>query len=398
VTSIDTRQLAAWEQMLARRYSGAFTPSGQHSPLPRVQTFTLWNEPNQHGYLAPQWSDGVAVSADWYRQLVHLAYPAIKAASPRATVLIGNTSAAGADLEAPAGGVPPLAFIRRLACVDNQLQPIHDAGCASFHMIPGDGYAQHPYERASAPWVSSATGHPDWAQMGDLRRLQALLDRLVELHRLAPGAQNLWLTEQGYESSAQLSGMPWTEAQQTRLNAASEYLAWRNPQAVSFSQFLLRDTRTAETLALRQRTGDPGALLPGTWTTGLIRQDGVPKPALWMFRSPIVARIVSAGARTRSGPASLSGGVPQTPVPAPLDLEVWGRARPARSPTLVQVQVADDATGTFRTARATTTDANGIFDVPIVASSVAPVRVRFQWLAADGSWQSSPSTEPVAIP
>jgi hypothetical protein len=287
--NIDVRQAAAWEQMLARRYGGAFTPAGEHTSLPRVETFTLWNEPNERSFLEPQWRDGIPVSADWYRELVSVAYPAIKAASPSATVLIGNTSNSGVDAEVGRAGVAPLAFIRRLACVNAQLQPVHDGASAHFQTVPADGYAHHPYERNAPPWVPSGPQQTDWSQMGDVPRLQALLDELVAKHRLAPGAQNLWLTEQGYGSNAELTDMRWTEAQQAQLNAASEYLAWHDGQVASFSQFLLADTLTNETLALRAKTGNPHALVAGTWTTGLLRESFAPKPALWMFRSPVLA-------------------------------------------------------------------------------------------------------------
>lgn len=385
-TDIDVRQLVDWETMLARRYSGTYTPPGASSPLPRVDAFTLWNEPNGSGFLEPQWSGGAPVSADWYRQLADFAYPAIKAASPSATVLIGNTSDAGGDAESGRGGVPPLTWIRRLACVDEQLQPITTGPCAHFQTIPADGYAHHPYERSAPPWVPSGTSQAGWAQMGDLGTLQSLLDQLVATHRLAPGAASLWLTEQGYESSGQLRDRPWNEQQQAQMNADSEFLAWSDPQLASFSQFLLRDTLSTQTLALRQRTADPRAELRGTWTTGLERQDGAAKPALAMFRSPIVARVVSVSRRVCTAPVGKRRGS----VTIVQLVNVWGRARPARTATSIHLQERVTG-GSFVTARATTSDGNGIFSAQL---AVAPgVQVRFQWLQG-GSWQSSPAVTP----
>jgi hypothetical protein len=390
-TDINVRELAQWETMLARRYAGSYIPAGQTTPLPRVETLTLWNEPNQQAYLAPQWRGGLPVSADWYRELVRLAYPAIKLASPGTTVLIGDTSAVGGSAALGNTGVPPLAFIRRLACVDQQLQRVTAGACAGFSELPGDGWSQHPYERAAPPWVPSGAADPDGAQMGDLGRLQALLDRLVAMHRLAPGAANLWLTEQGYESNAQLPEKPWTEAQQAYLDAVSEYLAWRDPQVASFSQFLLRDIRIAQTLALRAQTGNPRSLLLGTWTTGLERENGAAKPALAMFRSPVVARYL-----TRSPATSW---IASAPAGAPAELiEVWGRARPVSSPTLVEVQVADDGSGSFRDAGTVTTDGNGIFDQPVAIAAGIPALVRISWLAPGGRWQTSPAVQPIAFP
>ncbi len=94
-------------------------------------TFTLWNEPNQTSFLQPQWRGSTAASADWYRSLLRLSYPAIERASPGTTVLIGDTSQSGAGA-AGNTGVPPLAFIRRLACVDQELRPITTGSCAGF--------------------------------------------------------------------------------------------------------------------------------------------------------------------------------------------------------------------------------------------------------------------------
>ncbi len=393
-TNIDVRKAAAWEQMLARRYSGTYTPAGALTPLPRVATFTLWNEPNNPAFLTPQWNGSTPISADWLRNLAQVAYPAIKRVAPYATVLIGNTSEAGADADVGGQGVAPLAFIRRLACVTAQLQPVYHGACANFRTVPADGYAQHPYERSAPPWVPSAgAGETDWAQMGDLSRLQALLDRIVSLHRLAPGARNLWLTEQGYATNGELADQPWTEAQQGPLNAASEYLAWRDPHVVSFSQFLLRDTLTRETLALRMRTGDPHASLAGTWATGLLREDLQPKPALWMFRSPVVARIRPSPAAT-----SVKGLASVIPADYARQLEVWGRARPAHSPTLVDVELSEGDPSDFHGVTATSTDANGIFDVRIGLPSSARLAVRFRWVDQRGLWEVSPAAQPIVIP
>lgn len=391
-TNVNVHLAAAWEEMLARRYSGTYTPPGQIVPLPHVQTFTLWNEPNNLAFLKPQWSGGIPVSADWYRSLVALAYPAIKRVSPRATVLIGNTSQSGADRPSPDGGVAPLAFIRRLACVDEQLRPVRGGPCDGFTTVPGDGYTQHPYERMAPPWVPSDGTERDWAQMGDLPRLQVLLDRLVAMHRLSPGFRNLWLTEQGYESNGQLLDRPWTESQQAQLNAQSEYLTWHERSVVSFSQFLLRDTLTGETLALRRRTGNPHAAILGTWTTGLLRENLQPKPALWMFRSPLVARIVPApSALSRRGLAST------LPAGSADALELWGRARPARSRTLVLLEMRE-GTGSFDRISGGATDSNGVFEIAIAMPAAVRVQLRFLWLDPDGRWQSSPVVDPVAFP
>jgi hypothetical protein len=175
------------------------------------------------------------------------------------------------------------------------------------------------------------------------------------------------------------------------LNAISEYLAWRDPQVSSFSQFLLQDTRVSETLSLRARTGNPDAVLSGTWTTGLERDSGAAKPALAMFRSPVVARFQSA-------PRPAISWLPGSPAGVPAELvEVWGRARPIRSPTLAEVQV-DDGYGSWRDAATAVTDGNGIFDVRIGVATTPGALVRFTWFQPGSGWQTSPAVDPLAFP
>jgi hypothetical protein len=268
---------------------------------------------------------------------------------------------------------------------------ITTGSCADFQTLPGDGWSQHPYERAAPPWVRSGASYPDGAQMGDLTTLQGLLDRLVTMRRFAPGVATVWLTEQGYESNGQLDDSPWNEAEQAELNAISEYLAWHDPQVASFSQFLLRDTLTAQTLALRASTGNPRAFIGGTWTTGLEREDGAPKPALAMFRSPVVARILAAQDPAASWLASSPAGEPTELI------EVWGRVRPATAPTPVQVEVQDGGSATFRTAATVLTDQNGVFDTAVAIAAGAPAQVRFGW-SEQGAPQTSPAVLPLSFP
>jgi hypothetical protein len=47
-------RFAAFARALATRYSGHYTPPGEHSPLPRVSFWSIWNEPNLGVNLAPE--------------------------------------------------------------------------------------------------------------------------------------------------------------------------------------------------------------------------------------------------------------------------------------------------------------------------------------------------------
>ena len=61
---------------VAERYSGSYVPPGDTAPLPRVNFWAVWNEPNFGEDLGPQAVDGsrVAVAPAAYRSLVGQAW------------------------------------------------------------------------------------------------------------------------------------------------------------------------------------------------------------------------------------------------------------------------------------------------------------------------------------
>jgi hypothetical protein len=256
--------------------------------LPAVDIFTIWNEPNHPGFVMPQWvqRDGAWVprSPEIYRAMVRAAYPAIKAAAPGARVLIGGTSSTGSSTPGQ-GGVPPLRFLRALACVDDADRPIQTGDCAGFTPVPGDGWAHHPYSLRTLPSVQPR--NRDDLPVAATPRLASELRRLVGLGRLAPGNADLWLTEYGYETGPPDPQAPFSPAQQPGLLAWAEFLGTRDPAVRSWPQFLLDD-----------RPGDPAgpAMRPfGDWQSGLFTADGTPKPAAAAFRTPTFAACVNRG-------------------------------------------------------------------------------------------------------
>jgi hypothetical protein len=274
-TNIDARAFADYAVAVARRYSGTWAPSsvvvtppppppdqnlldallgrrpleGQPTsvvvagtPIPRVDQFVLWNEPNHPGLLLPQWKghgrSARPASPAIYARMVRAAYPAAKATLPSAQFLLGNTSSDGGS--PPNGAVAPLRFIRELACVDVKLRPLRGGACAHYKRLPGDGWAHHPYPRQLRPDYRQAD-HPDNARLGDLGRLSSLLRRLAARGRIARPLQRIHLTEFGYETS-RIPGRPTlSQGTQARWLTWSEYLASKVPGVVTFPQFLLRD-------------------------------------------------------------------------------------------------------------------------------------------------------------
>ncbi|TMK40100.1 MAG: hypothetical protein E6G56_08860 [Actinobacteria bacterium] len=295
---VDSVEYARFAQAIARRYSGSFIPPPEaidpletsDVTLPAAQSFELWNEPNHPAFLAPQWyargSRRTPASPVVYRAMVQRAYPAIKSANPHAAVLIGNTSSRG-GFGGPHDSVPPLRFLRELACVDSRLRPVRVGACTHYRRLEGDGWAHHPYSLTGAP--SQHPRRPDEVLVANLSDLAATLDRLVSMGRIAPGLRNIYVTEYGYETKALPHRPSISESTQGRYLTWGEYLAWRVPTVRLFSQFLLRDQPPS-----RQVTSDSPQRPHGQFYSGLEHSDGTPKLAERSFLAGLFARRTSS--------------------------------------------------------------------------------------------------------
>lgn len=273
-TNIHAPDFADFAVAVARRYSGTFSrlpivippppPSQDETlldmllggspgpepplvttpePLPAVDQFVLWNEPNHPGLLLPQWKRKGKryrpASPAIYARMVRAAYAAAKPLRPDAAFLLGNTSSDGG--RGPTGAVAPLLFLRELACVNVKLKPLRTKACKNYKRLPGDGWAHHPYPRQLRPDNSADADKPDNARIGSLNRLSQLLRKLAARKRIAKALRRIHITEFGYETG-KIRGRPvLSQAQQARYITWSEYLASRVPGVVSYAQFLLRD-------------------------------------------------------------------------------------------------------------------------------------------------------------
>ena len=363
---IDPGQYAAFAAAVARRYSG-------REGLPAAVAFSVWNEPNYPIFLLPQWrrverggepqQDGWAAdSPRQYRAMLRAAAPRIRAAAPGALVLIGNTAALGAaDPGRSTDGVPPLEFLRDLACVDRALRPLTTPECRDFEPLPGDGWAHHPYSLNLPPWRRDP--QPDNVRLGDLRRMTDLLDRLSRRGR-TERRLGLWVTEYGYQTDPPDPTQRVTPELQARWLPEAERQALADERVRSFSQFLLRD--------LPERPGPTARARWGDFQSGLRFPDGRPKPARRAFAYSLALR--------RVGPRALS---------------VWAHVRAGRGPRDVRLAVASPpesdgrwrALATFGVRR---TDAEGYLETTISADPQATYRLEVREGAA---WRAG---EPVA--
>jgi hypothetical protein len=222
---------------------GQFAADAARHFKSRVDMYSIWNEPNYVGWLAP-----LHAEPQLYRDLYTAAYSGIKAADPGAKVLIGET----APYSEAHRALAPLAFLRDVLCRNQIYAPVKQ--CPPLH---ADGYAHHPYEFANPP----AAPYPgaDNVTMGTLTRLTSALDRLATAKALTtPDGKplDLYLTEFGYFATGPVAPPP---AQRASYLKQAFDIAQRNSRVKEMLQYIL--------------VSPP----PGTrFDTSLIAQDGKP--------------------------------------------------------------------------------------------------------------------------
>jgi hypothetical protein len=207
----NAREFGKWAGVVAEHFAG------------RVDRYSIWNEPNWKTWLGPLKS-----APGLYRSLYTRGYAAIKAADPRAKVLIGETSPNGrAGLS-----TAPLAFLRKVACVNTKYKRV--SHCPT---LKADGYAHHPYDFRHAP--NFQFPGDDNVTLGTLSRLTKALDKLSRvgaLRKNGGGRMPLYLTEYGYFASGHRALPVKTR---TRYLQQAYSIALKNSRVKSQLQYLL---------------------------------------------------------------------------------------------------------------------------------------------------------------
>jgi hypothetical protein len=323
ITRPDAAAFGDFIEAVGKRYSGSWrdpeqapapqqaspTPPlpGETTPtqapavrrLPRVDHWSLYNEPNFPGWLMPQFSRRRPVSPHLYRGLVDAAWAGLQRSGHRDdTILLGET----ARFADPRRGsriasnsvAPTLTFVRELYCLSSRYRPLRGraarargcpatgAGRARFRadhpgLFDAPGWAHHPY---------TLTREPNWHGHGrtdtviaSINRLGRVIDRSRRAWR-SFRRPPLWVTEFGYETHPE----PFRAVsfpRQAGWMSWAEFVAFRNPRVASFAQFLLRDDAPVRGRPSRSRRRWV------TWQSGLRTASGGPKPALAEYRVPV---------------------------------------------------------------------------------------------------------------
>jgi hypothetical protein len=242
----------------------------------RVDRYSVWNEPNYVGWLAPRHSE-----PRLYRALYLAAYGAVKQTDPNAQVLIGETAP-----YAEAGrAMAPLEFLRKVTCRTQIYAP-----ATSCPPLRADGYAHHPYEFANPPQAPYPGA--DNVTVGTLGRLTSALNRLASAKALlTPDGTPLdvYLTEFGYFATGPVAVPPSKRADY--LKTAFD-IAERNPRVKEMLQYILVAPPPTE-----------------RFNTSLINQDGA-------LTKPYLALSKWAESKAKSGSIAANPGSIKLP-PAP---------------------------------------------------------------------------------
>lgn len=291
-------QFRAFAQAVGTRYSGRYRDeNGVRRRLPRVSLWTIWNEPNQPGWLSPQWANDVPASPALYRDLYFAGRQGLERSGHGGdAILLGETAPLGSDKSGPRNGIKPIPFLRELVCVkpDGTQYTGADATarqCQDFDKngpLKAVGFAHHPYTKKIAPSVAPRT--PDEVTMGNIGTLGPFLDTLSTQSggKIAAGLP-IFLTEFGYESNPPdpRNGIPYMR--QAQFNQLADFLAYNDPRVMATTQFLLRDVGPLTRYPRGSR------LYWFTYQSGLYTVRGRAKPAAFSYALPFVTYPAGAG-------------------------------------------------------------------------------------------------------
>jgi hypothetical protein len=256
---------------------GSGTPTPPPPPnttLPRIDLWSIYNEPNHPLFVSPQRKNGVLVSAEIYRSLYRAGWKALAATGHgHDTILMGEVLPIGSNGSRATSTTSPLTFARELFCLNGSGK--RHPGCKGrFASLHASGWALHAYYRKTGPF-SRPPGGQDLTP-SSLGKLRALLAGAKHKGRLK-GPAVVWDTENGSQTRPP-DPKGASLARQARFINEAEYLAWRTSYMRSFSQYLLTDEQPV-----------------WAFQSGLTFSNGRAKPALAAYALPIYVKKAGGG-------------------------------------------------------------------------------------------------------
>jgi hypothetical protein len=344
----NPKEYGAFVAALGKRYSGSF------AGLPRVSRWSVWNEPNETNWLAPQrervHGHIIPTAAIVYRNLFRAATAALHATGHgRDQILLGETAPLGRTTGSLFNRfLTPVEFYRGVFCLDSHGHALRgriarDEGCSGHYArLAVSGVAHHPYNRGGSqpPLSRPAAGE---ITISVTSRLKAVLSEGSRAHRIASNLP-IYFTEFGFQTNPPDRTFGISLSRQAEWINESDYIAYRDPRVRAVAQYELFDEPVL-----------------ASFQTGLRFKNGAAKPSLAAYRLPIW--VVRRGSGVR----------------------VWGQVRPADGvPQQVTIQNGSRA---FRNVKTVRTAANGYFLVSLPRQP-GP-KWRLVWRAPDGTADTS---------
>ena len=335
----DPERFADYATAVATRYGGM------------VDRYIVWNEPNIAQWLQPQSQCTrrgrcTPYAPHHYRRLVLAAAPALQRADPGARLLVGALAPRGTSGGSANANLRPLPFLRAFGCVSSRYRRVRSGPCRGFRAPTADLLAYHPHGLKLSP--STRDPVRDQAQMADLGRLTAVVDRMQRAGGIrVRGAKRLplYLDEYAYQTRPPDRVLGVSRASQAAWLQQAAAIAWGHPRVRGLTWYVWRD--------------EPMGARGTGWQSGVRFADGKAKPALAAFRRPFFARRLSR----RS-------------------VRLWGQVRPGDGH---RVTVERRVGSRWRAVATLDTDSRGAFRRDVRASGRATFRFRDETGAASPS-------------
>ena len=263
---------------VAKRYSGDYDPP-DGPPLPGIDYFEAWNEPNLHTYITPQFVGRKNVSADIYVRLLNAAYEGVKEVDPTIQVVTGGTAPYGDPPSSKALKTGPLRFYRELLCLNSKLRR---TGCAAGMPAKFDILAHHPINREDPP--TAKADDKDDVEIADFGELAKMLRKAEKLNTTGTsGRHGLWANEVWWQTRPPDKGEGVPLKTHARWTQQGMYLLWKQGASnVTFLQF--RDAKYT-----------PGEFTLDSYQTGIYTYGEKPKPTARAVAFPFVTDRRGAG-------------------------------------------------------------------------------------------------------